>query len=220
MSAIKTVGGRTFPLVLAGLRGVISLVAIPLAPALFRDHFVVLTLLRPTKEVLLAGGFFFRDGRVGLLPMVLAAIPISMLGVWLFYWLGRAFSDELQSGEGLPRWATKILPPDRIQRLHRILERKGVGVVVAGRVAAFPSTLMAAAAGMSDMPPSKFIPADGVGGALSLALSLGAGYGFGAAYKKAGPWLSGIGVAVLLGILFVVGRWLRREDGRHSERQG
>jgi membrane-associated protein len=214
VSPTKTLGGRAVPLVLAGLRGVLNLVAIPLAPALFRDHFVILILLRPTKEVFLAGGFFLRDGRAGLLQMVLAAIPLSIFGVWLFYWLGRSFSDEIQSGEGLPRWATTVLPPERIQALHQVLERKGWGVIVAGRLAAFPSTLLGAAAGVSDMPTCKFLSADGLGGALSMALSIGAGYALGEAYEDAGPWLTGLGVAVLLGVFFLVGRWLKRERER------
>jgi membrane protein DedA with SNARE-associated domain len=213
MGATKTVGGRTLPLVLAAVRAVLGVVAIPLAPALYKHHFVVLVLLRPTKEVLLAGGFLFRDGRVGIVEMLLASLPLALTGVWLFYWLGRAFSDEIRSGEGLPKWATKVLPPERIQALARILERKGWGVVVAGRLAAFPSTLMAAAAGMSDMPARTFISADALGGVLSIALAIGAGYLFGSAYKRAGPWLTGIGVVVLVALLIVVGRWLKREGG-------
>jgi membrane protein DedA with SNARE-associated domain len=219
MSATETIGGRTVPLVLAALRGVLGVAAIPLAPALYKHHFVVLVLLRPTKEVLLAGGFLFRDGKVGLVEMILASIPLALCAVWLFYWLGRAFADEIRTGEGLPKWATKVLPPERIQALARILERKGWGVVVAGRLAAFPSTLMAAAAGMSDMPARTFISADAVGGVLSIALALGAGYLFGSAYKRAGPWLTGIGVVVLLGLLIVVGRWLKREGGERPKKR-
>ena len=214
MSETKTLGGRTLPLVLAALRGTLSLAAIPLAPALFRDHFVLLVLLRPTKEVLLAGGFFLREGEVDLVPMLLATIPMGVLGVWLFFWLGRAFRDEIQSGEGLPKWARRILPPERIQSMCRILDRKGRWVIVAGRLAAFPSTVLAAAAGASGMGPAKFLPADGAGAALAVAEVVVAGYVLGAAYKDAGPWLTGVGVVVLLGLMVAVGRWLKREGGK------
>lgn len=202
---------RTVPLVLAALRGALSVIAIPLAPALFRDHFVVLVLLRPTKEVLLAGGFFLREGKVELFEMLLAAIPIAFFGVWLFFWLGRSFADEIQSGKGLPRWAEKILPPERIKTMCRVLERKGRWVIVAGRLAAFPSTVLAAAAGASGMKPATFLPADGLGAVLSVAEVVIAGYALGAAYKEAGPWLTAAGVAMLLGLLVIVGRWLKRE---------
>lgn len=214
MSETKTLGGRGLPLVLAGLRGGLSLLAIPLAPALFRDHFVLLVLLRPTKEVLLAGGFFLRDGKVGLPEMLAATVPMGLLGVWLFYWLGRAFSDELQSDDGLPGWAGRILKPDRVKSMCRVLERKGRWIIIAGRLAAFPSTVLAAAAGTSGMEPAKFLPADGLGAALAIAEVVVAGYVLGAAYKEAGPWLTAVGVVVLVGMMVAVGRWLRREGSR------
>ena len=199
-------------LVLAAVRGVLGLVAIPLAPVLYEDHFVALVLLRPTKEVLLAGGFLLREGKVGLVTMVAAAVPLLLFGVWLFYWLGRSFSDEIQSGEGLPKFADRILPPKRITAMCKLLGKKGTGVVVAGRLAAFPSTVLAAAAGASDMKPRQFLVADSVGAALSIVEVVGAGFVLGAAYKEAGPWLTAVGVGVLVGLMVVVGRWLKRES--------
>ena len=209
--------GRRALLVLAAARGVLSLVAIPLVPALYRDHFIVLVLLRPTKEVLLAGGFFVRRGEVHLLALLLAAIPLALFGVWLLYAVGHAFAGEIKEKDGLPRWARRFLPRDRIERLSRILQKKGRGVIVAGRLAAFPSSLVGAAAGASDMEPRPFLTADALGFALSLAEVIGAGYVLGAAYKRAGPWLTALGVAVLFGLLFVLGRWLRREGKQGTE---
>ena len=199
---------------IAALRAVLAIVAIPLVPVLYKDHFVVLVLLRPTKEVLLAGGFFVREGDAELLAIVAAAIPLALFGVWLFYALGRSYEDELHSETGLPRWAQRLLPPDRIENLSRVLDKKGRGVVVAGRVAAFPSSLLGAAAGASGMASVRFLPADGLGFALSLAEVIGAGYVLGEAYKKAGPWVTAVGVAVLFGLLILLGRWLRREGKR------
>lgn len=210
-TSTRSVRSHALPLGLAALRGALGIVAIPLAPALYRKHFVVLVLLRPTKEVLLAGGFLLRRGKVGFAEMVAAALPLAILGVWLFFWLGRSYAQEIKSGKGLPRWADKILPPKRIKALGRVLDRKGAGVVVGGRLAAFPSALLAASAGASGMAPGKFLPADALGAALSIAEVVVAGYVLGAAYKRAGPWLTAVGVAVLIGLLVAVGRWLRRE---------
>ena len=215
------VRARNVLLVLAALRGILGLVAVPLVPVLYRDHFALLVLLRPTKEILLAGGFLVRQGEANVAQIVLAAAPLALLGVWLFYALGRSFADELQSGEGLPPKAERLLPRERIQDLCRILDRKGRRVVVAGRLAAFPSSLLGAAAGASQMAPGRFLPADGAGAALSLVEVIGAGYVLGQAYKSAGPWLTGLGVAVLFGLLIMLGRWLRREDQRrnHANRE-
>lgn len=201
---------------LAVLRGALGLAAIPLAPALYRKHFVALVLLRPTKEVLLAGGFLLRRGEVAAVPMLAAAVPLAVLAVWLMYWLGRAYADELREGDGLPRWARKVLPPERVQAMCRVLDERGRTVIVAGRLAAFPSALLGAAAGASGMEPRAFLPADALGAVLSIAEVVAAGYAFGAAYKAAGPWLTAAGVALLLGLLVAVGRWLRREESSAS----
>ncbi len=90
-------------------------------------------------------------------------------------------------------------------------------MVVAGRLAAFPSSLLAAAAGASSMKPGRFLPADAMGAALSIVEVMVAGYVLGEAYERAGPWVTSAGVVVLIGLLVFVGRWLRREDKEPSD---
>ena len=115
---------RTWLLWLAGVRTVLGIVAIPLAPALYHDHFLVLVLLRPTKEVLLAGGFLVRRGDVNLLSLLLAAVPLALVGVWHFYYLGRGYSKEIQSGKAVPSFAGRILPVRRIRKLCKVFETR------------------------------------------------------------------------------------------------
>lgn len=198
-------------LVLAAVRTAFGILAALVAASLWHRHFTAVVAMRPTKEVLLAAGFKVRLGDVGLLPVVLAVVPLGVFGVWLFFALGRSWSVELHGGDGLPRWAQRILPADRVNQLCRVLERKGSRVVVFGRLAVFPSTLMAAAAGASGMSSSRFLVADGVGAALSTVEVLGAGYVLGRAYQNAGPWLTGVGGVVTLGLLAAMGWWLRRD---------
>jgi membrane-associated protein len=200
---------RVALLVLAAVRLVIGLIAIPLAPVLYREHYVVLVLLRPTKEVLLAGGFLLRLDKIGLIPVIAAAIPLAILGVWHMYVLGRMYAKELRSGD-IPALAKRVLPPDRIETMQKLLKRKGVKLVLLGRLAAFPSTLVAAAAGSGNMPSKQFLPVDAVGGLLSIAEVLGAGFLLGSAYEEAGPWITVVGVAVLVAAAVIVARFLRR----------
>lgn len=204
---------KTPLLVAAGIRAVLGVVAIPLVPFLYREHFAALVLLRPTKEVLLAAGFQIRRGDANLLLVVLAAIPLAIFGVWLFFFLGQAFSKELQDGEGLPRFAARMLPTEKIKDLCAVLDDKGPKVIFLGRLATFPSSLLAAAAGASGMPAKKFLPADLLGAVVGIAEVLVAGYLLGEAYKKAGPWLTGVGVIALLAMLFVLGRALGKKRG-------
>lgn len=192
---------------LAALRALVSLAAIPLAAALWQDHFAVLVLLRPTKEVLLAGGFALRRHEVALLMLAAAAVPLLILGVWHFFALGRLYGDELDS---LPRWARRVLPPKRVDALCAVLTKRGAPLVVLGRLAAFPSSLVAAAAGASDMPVRKFLLADAAGALLSFCVVVGAGFALGEAYEHAGPWVTAVGVVALAALAIVFGRRLRK----------
>lgn len=196
---------------LAGFRAVVSIAAVPLAPFLFRKHFILLVLMRPTKEVLLAAGFLVRRHDVNPALVLVAAIPLCILGVWHFYFLGRAFSTEIQSGRGLPKWTERLLPTKRIEKLCQLLDRKGRRVIFLGRLASFPSALLGASAGASGMPAKSFLSADGAGGLVAIADVMAAGYALGAAYKKAGPWIAGIGLVALIALVVGVGRVLARD---------
>lgn len=205
-------------LILAGVRLVIGLLAIPLAPLLYEDHFVVLVLMRPTKEVFLAAGFLIRLGEVWWGSVIAAAVPLAILGVWQFYYLGRQYADQIRSGD-MPWWIERVLRPKRVHTMQKLLDRKGMKLVVLGRLAVFPSSVVAAAAGSGDIPSRRFLPADAIGGLLSIAEVVGAGYALGYTYKQAGPWITVAGTAALVAIGVVVARWLHREDARSKKRK-
>ena len=200
---------RKFLVGLAAVRVVIGLCAIPLAPFLYREHFVILVLMRPTKEVLLAGGFLVRLRDVALLPIVAASLPLTVFGVWHFYWLGRLYREEIRSGN-LPDLVRRVLSPDRIKKMQRLLDKRGLALVFLGRLAVFPSTVVGAAAGSGKMSPRGFLPADGIAAVISIAEVLASGFFLGEAYERAGPWITGAGVAALVAVAVIVARFLRR----------
>ena len=194
----------------AFVRMVLGIVAIPLAPFLYEEHFLVLVLLRPTKEVFLAGGFLARQGDVNLALLVLAAIPLSIVGVWLFFLLARAYSKEIGSDK-MPRLAARILTPERIKKFERALEKRGPKLIFLGRLAVLSSATVAAAAGAAKLEPKRFFPWDLAGGLVSIAYTVAAGWFLGEAYDKAGPWLTGAGVVALIGFMYILGRSLQRD---------
>lgn len=194
-------------------RGALGLLAVALAAGLYKEHFVVLALLRPTKEVLLAGGFFVRRGDVWILPLLAAAIPLNVIGVWASYLLGRSYAAELDDGVELPGLVGKVLPAHRVETLRGVLERKGSKVVLLGRLAVFPSTVMAAAAGASGMSMRDFAKADTAGLLLSIVEVVGLGYVLGEAHEEAGPWLTVVGAGVALVVLTIIGRKLANGAG-------
>jgi membrane protein DedA with SNARE-associated domain len=103
-----------------------------------------------------------------------------------------------------------VLPPERVDKMCAVLSKRGVPVVVLGRLAAFPSSLVAAAAGASEMPARRFLVADGAGALLSFVVVVGLGYALGETYERAGPWLTALGVVVLAALAVFVGRRLRK----------
>jgi membrane protein DedA with SNARE-associated domain len=199
---------RTPLLALSALRYLVPILALPLVPVLTPDDVGLLTLLRPGKEILLlAGGLSRTNGTPGWLIVFLAYLPLMVGGVWVFFGLGRAYAVELRNGEG-PAWLSRAVPPDRLELAQRVLARRGPTVALVGRVAALPPTIIAAAAGVSDVSTRRYLAADLVGAILSFGIVFGVGLGLGAAYERGGPWLTGVGIVLVIAAASVASRWL------------
>ncbi len=215
MTSASTALQRNTPLkvavrILILIRIAISIAAFPLAPFLYRKHFVILVLMRPTKDVLLAAGFLIHLHKVGLIPVVAAAVPLGLVGVWLPYFLGQIHGKELRSGD-VPRFAKRILDPKRTKKMQKLLKRRGNALIFLGRLALFPSALVGTAAGAGEVPGKEFFPVDIAGALTSIAEAIGFGYVLGAAYKAAGPWLTGVAAGAGVAAAFIAARFLRRE---------
>ncbi|MDP1794815.1 MAG: VTT domain-containing protein [Acidimicrobiales bacterium] len=196
----------------AVLRALLAIAAIPLAPFLYKEHVAVLILLRPTKETLLFAGFAAHNHKVALPVVVIAATPILLFGVWQFFALGRLYRREIAKRD-LPGIAGRVLPRKRVKKLQNAIDAEGDKVLFLGRIAAMPSSLVAAAAGVSDMNWRRFLLIDGLGAAVSLVLMVGLGWLLEDAYEAAGPWLTALGVAAIAAVAVVIGRALGRAEG-------
>jgi membrane protein DedA with SNARE-associated domain len=196
-------------------RYVIVLGVIPAIPFLIaQERIALLVLLRPTKEWLLLGGAFLRvQGDPPVWLLFAAFAPLMLLVVWFFFIAGRAYQDVLRKGSG-PRWLHRVIPPAKLEIAQRMLVRRGPTVAILGRLAAMPPTLLAAAAGVSDVSPRRYLAADLVGAVASFGAVVAAGYGLGQAHEQGGPWVTAAGVAVFVALVFLMTRWVRREADR------
>jgi membrane protein DedA with SNARE-associated domain len=207
----SSTSAKRWLLALAGVRVGLSLLAIPLAPFLIREHFVVLALMRPSQAVILAGAFLARQGDVFLPAVLAAAVPVQVLVIWLYFAMGRAWNDDIDHDDRLPFLAARLLDRDHIKRLRKVLEKKGARIVFLARFAIFPTGLVSAAVGASDLEPRRYLAADLAGLGLATALSVGAGYGLGVAYDGARPWLVVAGVGGLVALSGTLTWLLSRE---------
>jgi membrane protein DedA with SNARE-associated domain len=201
-------------LALAVLRYLIPLAAIPLFPVLVPDRVALLTLLRPGREVLLlAGGLTRTQGDPGILPTFLAFIPLMVLGVWVFFALGRAWAEDLRTGDG-PDWLHRMLPPERMEVGYRVLANRGPLFALIARIAGLPPTFVAAAAGASDVSSRAYLLADGVGAVIHFGMVFGIGLALGQAYERGGPWMTGVGLVLVIIAAIWVSNWLQAEAER------
>jgi membrane protein DedA with SNARE-associated domain len=209
-------GLRRVAVTLAALRYVVPLLAIPLIPVLIIDRLPLLVLLRPQKEFLLLGGGQNRVlGDPAILLLFAAYVPLMIVGVWAFFIVGRVYRGALRDGQG-PAWLHRAIPPRQLEIAQAVLARRGPSIAVFGRLAALPPTMLAAAAGTSDVDARRYLAADLAGGIAAFATTVAAGYALGRAYEDGGVWLTAAGVGLFVALIVLLTRWLRAEARRYD----
>ena len=208
---------RRLALSVVVLRFAIPLAAVPLIPFLIRNDITLLVLLRPQKEFLLVGGGQTRYlGEPGVLPLLLAYLPLGVLAVTAFFAVGRAYRTVLAEASG-PNWLHRAIPPRQLELAQRVLARRGPAIALIGRIAAMPPTVLAAAAGTSEVSARRYLLADGIGALLAFALVVAVGLGLGRAYEEGGVWLTVVGVALFALMIGLVTWWIQREAQRDEQ---
>lgn len=197
-------------LVVAAVRTLAALVALPLLPVLYRHDFLVLVALRPSLGILLLGAILARHGGMSLWAMLLIAVPLQLLIVWLYFLLGRAWESEIHSEDELPFLTARLLQRNQVRRIREVLKTHGTRLVVLARFAIFPTGLLAATAGASNMKPARYFPADGLAFAVASGLVVGAGYGLGLAQRQSDLWLTVIGAIGLITLSGLLTWYVRR----------
>jgi membrane protein DedA with SNARE-associated domain len=212
-------GWRRLAVGAAVARYAVPLLALPLIPLLITDRLPVLVLLRPTKDFLLLGGGQRRVlGEPSVVLLLAAYLPLMLFGVWAFYAVGRAYRDQLRAGTG-PDWLRRTIPPDKLEIAQAVLAKRGPAIAILGRLAALPPTMIAAAAGVSDVDTRRFLAADAVGALAAFGMVVAAGYALGRAWEEGGIWLTVAGLVLFVALIALLTRWLRAEANAHRTSQ-
>lgn len=177
-----------------------------------------LTLVRPSKDSVLWGGALWRTrpGEVDVLLFFAAYAVLMIVLNWPFLYVGRAYGPALARGEG-PKWLQRSVSEENLAIARTLLARKGPVIAIIGRVAALPPTVMAAAAGTSDVSAWRYQVADTIGGVVAFVVTAGIGVALGEAFEQAGIWTTVGGLVLVFGAILWATNWLQREAERDAE---
>jgi membrane protein DedA with SNARE-associated domain/membrane-associated phospholipid phosphatase len=162
----------------------------------------------PGETVLLAGGFFARQGSLQLWKVIVFAIIAAVLGDNTGYWIGR------RAGRGLlERHGRKVgITPERLQVVEQFFARHGSRTVLFARFISGVRVLAAITAGIAGIKWRRFALFEACGAVLWSIAVAAAGYWFGASWHVIGRWIGRAGLfAIAVAVLALLLRLARRQ---------
>jgi membrane protein DedA with SNARE-associated domain len=172
----------------------------------------------PSEVVMPLAGFLIQQGKIQLLPTVLAGLLGTVLGAWFWYGIGRLINEE-QLEQWLRRHGRWMgLRPEALARSRRWFNRHGVAVVFWGRIIPGVRTLVSLPAGIELMPQPLFLAWTTAGSLLWILLLTVAGQALGSGYASVAARLHSItdvlwlvaGLGLLAGLCWLgLRRWSR-----------
>jgi membrane protein DedA with SNARE-associated domain len=179
----------------------------------------------PSELILPLGGFLVQQGRLQLLPVLLACLAGTVLGALPWYALGRLVPERrleaLLAAHG--HWFG--LEPSALARSREWFGRHGAALVFWGRMVPAVRTLISVPAGLERMPLLPFLLCTTAGSLIWTTLLTLAGMALGEGYNGVGAWLAPYAgasrwlllAAVAAALLLL--RWRRRGQAR-ADRSG
>ncbi|MEB3234288.1 MAG: DedA family protein, partial [Cyanobacteriota bacterium] len=166
----------------------------------------------PSEVVMPLAGFLVHQGKLDLIPAVIAGLVGTVLGAWFWYGIGRLVNEEQ-----LERWLVRHgrwigLQPQALAESRRWFNRHGVLVVFWGRIIPGIRTLVSVPAGIELMPQRTFLVWTTAGSLLWVLILTVTGQVLGEGYKRVAVWIEPFAdiikgllvVAVLAGLAWLV----------------
>ena len=165
----------------------------------------------PSEMIMPLGGFYVQQGKLALLPVVIAGLGGTVLGALPWYGLGRLINEERleQWLERHGRWIG--ISANDLKRSRIWFNRYGTALVFWGRLVPGVRTLISVPAGMELMPFTPFLLWT-TGGSLIWVLILTlSGLALGSGYDNVELWLEPVAKAVKIILVIAAlafGSWL------------
>src|SRR3954471_7144938 len=121
-----------------------------LLPALEASAFVGVVL--PGEIGVILGGVLANQHKLGLAPVLVAAILGAVIGDSVGYWVGQRYGETL-----LAKIPNRILKPEHVTRTEETIRNFGGKAVFLGRFTAALRALVPGMAGMSRLPYGRFL---------------------------------------------------------------
>lgn len=173
----------------------------------------------PSEAVLPAAGFLAYEGRLNGWWAWIAATLGSLIGAWLWYWIGRALGrDRTRRLVG----RIPLMGHDDFDRAEAFFAKWGVTAVLVGRCVPLVRSFVSIPAGVEEMPFWRFSAYTALGSAVWNGIWIGLGVAFGPAIRPALEQWSGVlsdAVLIVLAALvawFVIVRLRRRSRANRA----
>ena len=165
----------------------------------------------PSEVILPLAGYLASEGRLALVPAVVAASLGSMLGAAIMYEVARAL--------GWPRFSrllvkVPLVNDDDLHRAEAWFERHGHGSVFFGRLVPGVRSLVSIPAGANAMPRAAFYTLTVAGSTIWNVLLIGAGWILGRSWKDVESYSGWINVAIVAAIALTVMKFVWDRRGR------
>jgi membrane protein DedA with SNARE-associated domain len=158
----------------------------------------------PSEVVLLLTGFNVSANNFDLLPAILATTSGSILGAWVLYSLGLAFSKERIYGLNQQFGKYLGIKNTDLDRAFRWFDRHGALVVFFGRLLPVLRSLVSVPAGINRMSIIKFTTLTAAGSAIWNSIWIWVGVSLGAQWLRAEKWATVLDLIVYVLVVVLV----------------
>jgi membrane protein DedA with SNARE-associated domain len=155
----------------------------------------------PSEVILPLGGFLVQQGKLRMVPVILACLLGTVLGAWFWYGIGRLINEER-----LELWIARHggwlgVRPEALASSRDWFARHGAALVFWGRMVPGVRTLVSVPAGIELMPQLPFLVWTTAGSLLWVVALTGAGRALGAGYGQVLAWMGPLAGATRLVLL-------------------
>ncbi len=142
----------------------------------------------PSEVILPLAGFLVQQGKLRMLPVVLACLLGTVLGAWFWYGIGRLINEER-----LKQWLAHHggwlgIRPEALAVSGEWFARHGAALIFWGRMVPGVRTLVSIPAGIELMPQLPFLAWTTAGSLLWVVALTLAGRALGASYEQVEAW--------------------------------